>query len=198
MEVVVNAEEAVRRQGRVAGHVRHLLEELGEDPEREGLRETPMRVARMYEELLAGNDDDGEKLKAAVFDADGYDQMVVLTDIEFASLCEHHLLPFVGRAHVAYLPDKRVLGISKLARVVDLFARRLQIQERMTQQIAGFLQEALSPRGVGVVVEGRHACMGVRGVKKPQASMVTSALTGQFRERPEVRGEFLNLIRRQP
>lgn len=173
-----------------------LLDAIGEDPEREGLLRTPARVARMYDELLAGYRIDPARLiNDAVFDV-GYDEMVIVRDIEFYSLCEHHMLPFIGRAHVAYLPNGRVIGLSKIPRVVDLFARRLQVQERLTRQIADFLETALHPHGVAVVVEGLHLCSMMRGVKKANARMVTSALCGTFSKNETTRKEFLDHIAR--
>jgi GTP cyclohydrolase I len=176
--------------------VLHLLEAFGEDVGRQGLEDTPARVARMYDELLAGyRVDPHAMINEALFDVE-YDEMVIVRDIEFYSLCEHHMLPFLGRAHVAYLPKGKVIGLSKIPRVVDLFARRLQVQERMTQQIAEFLDAALHPQGVGVVVEGWHLCATMRGVKKAHAVMVTSALKGTFKSSEMTRHEFLNHISR--
>ena len=173
-----------------------ILRAVGEDPERDGLLKTPERVARMYCELLAGYRMDPEKLiNNAVFDVE-YDEMVLVTDIEFYSLCEHHMLPFVGRAHVAYIPRDKVLGLSKIPRIVDMFARRLQVQERMTQQIANFLMDVLDPLGVGVVVEGAHMCAMMRGVKKANARMVTSTMLGVFRDNEKTRAEFLSHVQR--
>jgi GTP cyclohydrolase I len=173
-----------------------LLKAFGEDACREGLERTPERVARMYDELLAGYRVDPHKLiNEAIFTVD-YDDMVIVRDIEFYSMCEHHLLPFIGRAHIAYLPDGKVIGLSKIPRVVDLFARRLQVQERMTRQIADFLEEAIHPQGVAVVVEGVHLCSKIRGVKKANASMVTSAMTGTFKTNDITRKEFLEHISR--
>ena len=176
--------------------VHQLLQAFGEDACREGLERTPERVARMYDELLAGYRVDPFKLiNEALFDVD-YEDMVIVRDIEFYSLCEHHLLPFIGRAHVAYLPNGKVVGLSKIPRVVDLFARRLQVQERMTRQIADFLEAAIHPHGVAVVVEGLHLCSKIRGVKKANARMVTSAMCGSFKENEITRNEFLNHISR--
>jgi GTP cyclohydrolase I len=170
--------------------VRSILEAIGEDPQREGLQRTPLRVARMYEEMTAGYHVDPVKLiNEAVFTVD-YDQMVVVRDIDFASLCEHHMLPFLGKAHVAYIPAGKVIGLSKIPRIVEMFARRLQIQERMTQEIAAFLEETLHPLGVGVVVEGLHLCMAIRGVKKANARMITSAVRGSFKDNLNTRNEF--------
>jgi GTP cyclohydrolase I len=176
--------------------VRGLLTAFGEDVSRQGLEQTPGRVARMYDELLAGyHVDPHQMINDAVFDV-GYDEMVVVRDIDFYSLCEHHLLPFLGRAHVAYTPSGKVIGLSKIPRVVDLFARRLQVQERMTRQIADFMMAALHPHGVGVVVEGLHLCAMMRGVKKANARMVTSAMCGSFANKTQTRQEFLELISR--
>lgn len=176
--------------------VAQLLAALGEDVEREGLRDTPARVARMYDELLAGyRVDPYELINDALFHVD-YKDMVVVKDIEYYSLCEHHILPFMGRAHIAYIPSDRVIGLSKIPRVVDLFARRLQVQERMTRQIADFIEAAVNPIGVGVVIEGWHLCAAMRGVRKGSARMVTSALCGSFRKDPRTRQEFLGHIHR--
>lgn len=177
--------------------VRRLLDAFGEDVCREGLERTPERVARMYDELLAGyRVDPHAMINDALFDVD-YDEMVIVKDIEFYSLCEHHMLPFLGRAHIAYLPRGKVIGLSKIPRVVDLFARRLQVQERMTRQIADFLEAALHPQGVAVVAEGWHLCATMRGVKKAHALMVTSALTGTFKTNSLTRQEFFDHIQRE-
>lgn len=179
---------------KITDAVTKMLVAFGEDPEREGLLRTPHRVANAYEEILGGYTTDPTKLiNGALFTVD-YDEMVVVKDIEFFSLCEHHLLPFFGRAHVAYLPRNKVIGLSKIPRIVDMFAHRLQVQERMTQQIAEFIQETINPLGVGVVIEAQHLCMMMRGIKKEQASMTTSAMLGGFRTRLETRMEFLNMI----
>lgn len=176
--------------------VSKMLVAFGEDPQREGLVDTPDRMARMYEELLAGYRTDPVALvNDALFEVD-YDEMVIVRDIEFYSLCEHHMLPFLGRAHVAYIPKGRVIGLSKIPRIVDLFARRLQVQERMTRQIADFLNESLHPEGVAVVIEALHMCSAMRGVKKHDARMTTSAMLGAFREEMMVRMEFLDSISR--
>lgn len=173
-----------------------ILKAIGEDPEREGLQRTPERVARMYSELLDGYRTDPMKLlNNALFDVD-YNDMVLVRDIEFFSLCEHHLLPFIGRAHVAYIPHRRVVGLSKIPRIVDMFARRLQLQERMTRQIAEFINALLQPMGVAVVVEGLHLCATMRGVKKQNARMTTSTMLGIFRSNLATREEFLNNISR--
>ncbi len=182
--------------GRLEQAIRHILEEIGEDAERQGLLRTPHRVAKMYEELTAGYHVDPDRLiNEAIFDIE-YDEMVVVCDIDFYSLCEHHLLPIFGKAHVAYIPDGRIIGLSKIPRVVEMFARRLQVQERMTQEIAEFLRDSLEPQGVGVVVEGAHMCSMMRGVKKDNARMVTAAMLGRFRSDPRTRSEFLNHIER--
>ncbi len=176
--------------------VLQLLHALGEQPEREGLLNTPKRVARMYTELLSGYNADLEKIiNDAIFNIN-YDQMVIVRDIEFYSLCEHHMLPFVGRVHVAYMPAGKVIGLSKIPRIVDVYARRLQVQERMTRQIADSLQELLEPHGVAVVAEGLHMCTMMRGVKKHDARLTTSALLGSFRTNAATRQEFLENISR--
>jgi GTP cyclohydrolase I len=169
---------------------------VGENPERQGLQGTPDRVAWMYKELLAGYDMDPVTLiNGALFDVE-YDEMVVVKDIEFSSLCEHHMLPFIGKAHVAYLPGDRVVGLSKIPRIVDMFARRLQVQERMTRQIAELLEDVLEPHGVAVVVEGVHMCSTMRGVKKANSQMVTSTMLGSFRDNSDTRAEFMQHIER--
>lgn len=176
--------------------VHSLLQAVGEDPEREGLKNTPDRVARMYSELLSGYKADPAKIiNGALFNIN-YDEMVLVRDIEFYSLCEHHMLPFLGRAHVAYIPAGKVIGLSKIPRMVDMYARRLQVQERMTRQIADFLQEFLEPQGVAVVVEAVHLCSMMRGVKKHDARMTTSAMHGAFRANLATRQEFLDNISR--
>ncbi len=175
-------------------HIHAILELIGEDPTREGLRRTPERVVHMYAELTEGYHVDPTKLiNDAVFNVE-YDEMVVVRDIDFASLCEHHMLPFLGRAHVAYIPKGKVIGLSKVPRIVEMFARRLQVQERMTNQIADFLVEHLQAKGVAVVLEAQHMCAVVRGVKKPNSTMVTSAMRGGFKKDPRTRSEFLSLI----
>jgi GTP cyclohydrolase I len=177
--------------------VRTLLRWAGDDPGREGLRDTPGRVARAFQEFFVGYDTDPVTfLKRTFEEVDGYDEMVVLRDIRFESHCEHHLAPIIGKAHVAYLPDKRVVGISKLARLVDVYAKRLQIQEKMTAQIANTLAEVLQPLGVAVVIEAAHQCMTTRGVHKPGVIMLTSRMTGEFRDNPSTRREFLAMIAR--
>jgi GTP cyclohydrolase I len=185
--------------GRVEAAVREILVEVGEEPDREGLTGTPARVHQMYIELTAGYHVDAARLmNGAIFEVD-YSEMVVVKDIPFYSLCEHHLLPFFGAAAVAYIPRGRVIGLSKIPRIVEMYARRLQVQERMTQQIADFLQDQLAPQGVGVVVEATHLCAVMRGVRKPGTVMTTSAVLGLFRSRDKTRSEFLaHLERRAP
>jgi len=176
--------------------VEKILGAIGEDPSREGLENTPGRVARAYEELLAGyRTDPIELLNEAVFEV-SYDEMVIVRDIEYYSLCEHHMLPFLGKAHVAYIPDGKVIGLSKIPRIVDMYSRRLQVQERMTSQIACLLDELLHPQGVAIVVEGLHLCSVMRGVKKHDARMTTSAMLGAFRTNMPTRQEFLDNISR--
>ncbi|HVI49942.1 MAG TPA: GTP cyclohydrolase I FolE [Candidatus Sulfotelmatobacter sp.] len=175
--------------------VRTLLRWAGDDPTREGLVDTPSRVVRAYEEFFAGYHEDPEEILRRTFEeTDGYDEMVLLRDIRLESHCEHHVVPIIGKAHVAYLPDRRVVGISKLARVVEIYARRLQIQEKLTAQIANCIQEVLHPRGVAVVIEAAHQCMTTRGVRKPGVTMVTSRMLGAFRDDPSTRREFMALI----
>ncbi len=175
--------------------VRTLIRWAGDDPEREGLRGTPERVARAYEEWFSGYDDDPKAILQRTFEeTDGYDEMIVLRDIRLESFCEHHLAPIVGKIHVAYLPEHRVVGISKLARLVEAFARRLQIQEKLTAQIANTIHEVLEPKGVAVVIEATHQCMTTRGVHKPGAVMVTSRMLGSFRSDPKTRREVLAMI----
>ena len=190
---------ARRSHGRIEGAVRQILVEVGEDPDREGLVDTPARMHRMYAELTAGYHVDPDRLiNRAIFEV-GYSEMVVVKDIEFHSLCEHHLLPFFGRAHVAYVPDGRVIGLSKIPRIVEMYARRLQVQERMTQQIAELLMERLAPKGVGVVLEATHLCAAMRGVRKPGTVMTTAAVLGLFRRNDKTRAEFFAHIgRRSP
>lgn len=178
----------------IQGAVRSILTAIGENPERHGLVKTPLRVAKMYEELTAGYHVDPVALiNDAIFEVH-YDEMVVVKSIDYYSLCEHHMLPFMGKAHVAYIPRGKVLGLSKIPRIVEMFARRLQVQERMTTQIADFIEEVLHPLGVAVVCEGVHLCAAMRGVKKANARMVTSAMRGAFRNSPQTRNEFLKLL----
>ena len=183
--------------GRIEAAVRQILEEIGEDPDREGLLATPDRMHRMYHELTAGYHVDPARLiNNAIFEV-GYSEMVVVKEISFHSLCEHHLLPFFGTAHVAYVPEGRVIGLSKIPRIVEMYARRLQVQERMTQQIADFLMEHLAPKGVGVVLEATHLCAAMRGVRKPGTIMTTAAVLGLFRRNDKTRAEFFAHIGRQ-
>ena len=180
----------------IEGAVQTILQNIGEDPEREGLLRTPNRVAKMYAELTAGYHVDPQALiNDAVFSVD-YDEMVMVKDIDFSSLCEHHMLPFMGRVHVAYIPNGKVIGLSKIPRIVEMFARRLQVQERMTVQIADFIDAALHPQGVAVVAEGVHLCSVMRGVKKANAKMITSAMRGVFRSDPKTRAEFMGHVDR--
>ena len=182
-------------QDPLEGLIRAQLEALGEDPERDGLLNTPRRVAKSLRFLTSGYGKDvHEVLNGAVFDSPDADEMVLVRDIELYSLCEHHTLPFFGKAHVAYLPTGKIVGLSKIARVVDVFARRLQVQERLTTQIAKALESALRPRGVAVVIEARHLCMMMRGVEKQNSFATTSCMLGEFKADPKTRAEFLNLI----
>ncbi|MFA5252146.1 MAG: GTP cyclohydrolase I FolE [Phycisphaerae bacterium] len=180
-------------EARIEKAVREILSAVGEDLNREGLKDTPARVARMYGELLAGMHDDPNTHISRVFN-ENYDEIVLLRDIPFYNMCEHHLMPFIGSAHVAYLPSGKILGVSKLARIVDCFARRLQTQERLTYQIADCLMSNLKPQGVAVVLEASHSCMTIRGIKKPGSVMVTSAVRGLFRKDPRSRNEIMSLI----
>ncbi|MBN9671197.1 GTP cyclohydrolase I FolE [Roseibium aggregatum] len=175
--------------------VRLLIEWAGDDPDREGLIDTPARVVRAYEEFFEGYDSDPAELLARTFEeTNDYDDMIVLRDLRFESHCEHHIVPIVGKAHVAYLPADRVVGISKLARVIEVFAKRLQIQETLTSQVADTIQQVLQPRGVAVVIEAAHMCMTTRGIKKPGVSMVTRRLLGEFRSDADLRGDFLSSL----
>jgi GTP cyclohydrolase I len=193
---VAEAEHDGPDDGPVEAAVRQILAEMGEDPDRPGLARTPKRVHRMYTELTAGYHVDPARLiNGAIFDV-GYSEMVVVKDIPFYSLCEHHLLPFFGSAAVAYIPRGRVIGLSKIPRVVEMYARRLQVQERMTQEIAEFLQAHLAPQGVGVVVEASHLCAVMRGVRKPGTVMITSSVLGLFRTRDRTRAEFFAHLER--
>ena len=178
--------------------VREMLVRLGEDPEREGLLRTPARVHKAFEFLVRGYNEDPEALlKNALFTVT-YDEMVIVKDVEVFSLCEHHMLPFFGKVHVAYIPNGKVIGLSKIPRLIEIFSRRLQIQERLTTQIAETIQKVIQPQGVGVVIEARHLCMMMRGVEKQHSAAVTSSMLGCFREEQETRTEFLSLIRQRP
>ncbi len=179
---------------KVEDAVKGILSEIGEDPNREGLKDTPERVKRLYKEITSGyNEDPNEIINGAIYEID-YDEMVIIKDIEYYSLCEHHMLPFFGKAQIAYIPKKKVIGLSKIPRIVEVYARRLQVQERMTVQIANFLNETLKPKGVAVVVNGYHLCMAMRGVRKSDANMLTSSMLGAFRNDERTRAEFLSLI----
>jgi GTP cyclohydrolase IA len=195
---IVGTPSLATPNGPIEESVREILVEMGEDPDRQGLRGTPDRVHRMYAELTAGYHVDADRLvNAAVFDVD-YSEMVVVKNIPFYSLCEHHLLPFFGNAAVAYIPRGKVIGLSKIPRIVEMYARRLQVQERMTQQIADFLNDRLAPQGVGVVVEANHLCAVMRGIRKPGTVMTTSAVLGLFRTRDRTRAEFFSHLERRP
>ena len=187
------AEKPTRAQAEEA--VRTLIRWAGENPDREGVRDTPKRVVKAYEEWFSGYGvDPVDMLQRTFEETEGYDEIVLLRDIRFESFCEHHMAPIIGKAHVAYLPSTRVIGISKLARLIEIFARRMQIQEKMTAQIANTLDEVLQPKGVAVVIEAQHQCMTTRGVHKPGVSMVTSRLLGAFRSNPDTRREFLSMV----
>ena len=191
------AQPAIARPSRVEAEeaIRTLLLWAGDDPSREGLADTPARVARAYEDWFSGYKDDPEEYLQRTFEeVEGYDEMIVLKDIRFESHCEHHLAPIIGRAHIGYLPNNKVVGISKLARVVEAYARRLQVQEKMNAQIANCIQKVLEPKGVAVVIEATHQCMTTRGVHKPGVTMVTSTMLGDFRKNPLTRREFLSVI----
>ncbi len=186
-----NVQEIIRKEN-IESAVRSILANVGDDPKRQGLLGTPDRIARMYDEVLGGYNVNLEKLvNGALFDV-AYDEMIVVKDIEFYSMCEHHMLPFFGRAHVAYIPSDKVIGLSKIPRIVEMFSRRLQVQERMTRQIADTIDEILSPQGVAVVIEGNHMCSMMRGVKKQEASMITSAMLGCFKKSDKTRNELFS------
>ena len=190
-------EKATLARLEMRDHVAEILKLLGEDPSREGLLKTPIRVEKALKHFTKGYAQDaGEILKSAVFDASDYDEMVIVKDIDVFSMCEHHLLPFFGKCHVAYLPDKKVVGLSKIPRVVEVFSRLLQIQEKLTTQIAKAIETAVKPKGVGVVIEALHLCVMARGVEKGNTHMVTSSMQGRFRSDSKTREEFLDLIRR--
>ncbi|HEY4979798.1 MAG TPA: GTP cyclohydrolase I FolE [Candidatus Acidoferrum sp.] len=196
-EIMLHESKLDLPQENIADLVRKMIALAGEDPNREGLRKTPERFEKAFKFLTSGYHQNLDTVLNGATFAVAYDEMVVVKDIEFFSLCEHHLLPFFGKAHVAYLPNKRVLGLSKIARLVNMFARRLQIQERMTSQIAQAIEEKISPEGVGVIIEARHLCMQMRGVEKQHGQAVTSAMLGSFRHNKQTRDEFLSLVRNQ-
>ena len=181
----------------MAAHMKSILEQLGEDPSREGLVQTPQRAAKALRYLTSGYETDVESIVNGALFTHECDEMVIVRDIEFFSMCEHHLLPFFGKIHVGYLPDRKVIGLSKIPRIVDMFARRLQLQERLTQQVAETLRDVLQPRGVAVICEARHFCMMMRGVEKQHSGTMTSSMLGAFRSRKETRDEFLTLVRKQ-
>jgi GTP cyclohydrolase IA len=196
-EILLNEPKVEGAKESIADLVRKMIVQLGEDPDREGLRRTPERYEKALKFLTSGYQQNLESVMNGATFSVSYDEMVVVKDIEFFSLCEHHLLPFFGKAHVAYLPSKRVLGLSKVARLVNMFARRLQIQERMTCQIAEAIESKISPEGVGVIIEARHLCMQMRGVEKQHGQAVTSAMLGSFKHNKQTRDEFLSLVRSQ-
>jgi GTP cyclohydrolase IA len=194
-EILLHDDRSLEKQETIADLMRRVIKLVGEDAGREGLRKTPERYEKALKFLTSGYHQNAESiLNGATFSV-CYDEMVVVKDIEFFSLCEHHLLPFFGKCHVAYLPNKRVIGLSKVARLVNMFARRLQIQERLTSQVAKAIEEKISPEGVGVIVEARHLCMQMRGVEKQHGQAVTSAMLGSFRHNKQTRDEFLSLVR---
>jgi len=194
--VASHKEEPVQAKQAIETAVRTILANVGEDPNRQGLIGTPDRIARMYDEILAGYTTDPVKLvNGALFDVD-YDEPVIVKEIEYFSMCEHHMLPFYGRAHIAYIPSDKVIGLSKIPRIVEMFARRLQVQERMTRQIAEMIDEILQPQGVAVVVEGSHMCSMMRGVKKEHPLMMTSYMLGRYKEDKELRREFMDQLRK--
>ncbi len=193
-EILLNEGKEGAKTESVASLVRKMIALIGEDPQREGLRKTPERYEKALKYLTSGYHQNVEHLLNGATFSVCYDEMVVVKDIEFFSLCEHHLLPFFGKAHVAYLPNKKVIGLSKVARLVNMYARRLQIQERMTSQIARALEDKIAPQGVGVIIEARHLCMQMRGVEKQHGQAVTSAMLGAFRENKQTRDEFLALV----
>jgi GTP cyclohydrolase I len=194
-ELALTDATSVEKSESIADLVRRMLQLIGEDPERDGLRHTPERFEKALRFLTSGYHQDPEKLLNGAMFSVCYDQMVLVKDIEVYSLCEHHMLPFFGRCHVAYIPDKKVVGLSKIPRLVNMYARRLQIQERLTNQIASAIQQKIAPLGVGVVIEARHLCMVMRGVEKQNSQTVTSAMLGSFRDNVQTREEFLSLIR---
>ena len=181
-------------QENIEPHIKAILEEIGEDTSREGLLETPKRVAKSFSKLYGGYDKDPKKI-ITVFDNEGYDEMVIAKDIEFYSMCEHHMLPFFGKAHVGYVPDSKIIGLSKMPRLVEVFARRLQNQERLTKQIADTLNDELGPKGVGVIIEASHFCMMARGIEKQHSKITTSSFTGLYLKDSRTRSEFLTLVK---
>ncbi len=181
-------------QEKISQLLSKLLEEIGEAPQREGLKDSPERIARSYKKLFGGYDQEPEKI-ITTFDGENYDEMIICKGIDFYSTCEHHMLPFYGKAHIGYIPNKKIIGLSKLPRIVEIFSRRLQNQERLTMQIAQSLFKLLEPKGVGVVMEGKHFCMMARGVEKQNATMTTSSCKGLFKQDPKTRNEFLKLIK---
>ena len=183
---------------KVAKLISKILDELGEDVEREGLEKTPERVAKALRYLTSGYAKDAKEILNGAMFVEDYDEMVIVKDIDFSSLCEQHLLPFIGKCHVAYMPGRKIVGLSKIPRLVEMFSRRLQVQERLTTQIAGTINEVLQPRGVAVVMEAVHLCMLMRGVEKQNSKAITSAMLGSFRDNPETRAEFMGLIRSSP
>lgn len=192
----IHHDESATDKAAIEAAIRTILANVGEDPDREGLLGTPNRIARMYDEILAGYTTDPVKLvNGALFDVE-YDDPVIVKEIEYFSMCEHHMLPFFGRAHIAYIPSDKVIGLSKIPRIVEMFARRLQVQERMTRQIAEMIDEILQPQGVAVVVEGSHMCSMMRGVKKEHPRMLTSYMIGKYREDKELRREFMDQLRK--
>ncbi|MBL8234326.1 MAG: GTP cyclohydrolase I FolE [Bryobacterales bacterium] len=193
-KAVVKVLDKTRREDSIAPLVKQMLEELGEDPTREGLERTPLRADKAMRFLTSGYTMNIDKIVNGALFRVKYDEMVVVRDIEFYSLCEHHMLPFYGKVHVAYLPNEKVIGLSKVPRIVDMFARRLQVQERLTQEIAETLERVLNPRGVAVVCQARHFCMMMRGVEKQHSGTMTSAMLGAFRQQKETRDEFLSLL----
>ncbi len=194
-DLLLDNQKPGARPESIADIVRRMLTAIGEDPNREGLRKTPERFEKAFRFLTSGYHQDPEKIFNGAMFSVCYDEMVVVKDIELFSLCEHHLLPFFGKCHVAYIPDKKVIGLSKIPRLVNMFSRRLQIQERLTSQIAKAIQEKISPVGVGVIIEARHLCMVMRGVEKQNSQAVTSAMLGAFRDNKQTRDEFLALLR---
>jgi len=191
---VVALKKPIEAQGGIEDSIRRVLEYIGEDPDREGLAKTPHRVARAYAYLTKGYAEDPKAVINQAMFTEDYQEMVLVKDIDFFSLCEHHLLPFYGRAHVAYLPKRRIVGLSKVARLVEVFSRRLQVQERLTTQLANTVMEELDPRGVGVIVRAEHLCMRMRGVEKPNSVVTTSAMLGAFRTNQATREEFITLV----